>query len=165
MSIAKQQQYLESMVLTASSHRLHLMLIDVAIRMGRQADQALRQRDRANADRPLMKLLEILGEMVAGVRRVKSELNAQIESLYLFIYRCVAEAKINNDIGKLAEAMRLLEFERETWQQACDKSAPQSAGVSLGPMLGEAPAKTTGTRHVSPNRAASTAANRLSLEA
>jgi flagellar biosynthetic protein FliS len=165
MSIANQQQYLESMVLTASSHRLHLMLIDGAIRSGRQAESALRHGDRTSANRPLMKMLEILGEMVAAVRRVKSELNSQIESLYLFIYRCVVEAKINGEIGKLVEAMPLLEFERETWQQACDKSASQTAAESQRPMSEQNAAKASSGWHTSANRAASTVVSRLSLEA
>ena len=39
----QKSSYLESKVLTAPPHRLHLMLIEGAIRFGRQADEALQR--------------------------------------------------------------------------------------------------------------------------
>jgi flagellar protein FliS len=126
MSVANRDSYFEQRVLTASPHRLHLLLIEGAIRLGKRAEQSLQRGDRAEAAAPLARVLEIVGEMVAGVRRVKSDLNEQIEGLYLYLFRRVAEAKINDDVAKLAEAIRLLEFERETWQLACDQAASQS---------------------------------------
>src|SRR6516164_4956172 len=125
MSVENHEQYVTSKVMTASSHQLHLMLIDGAIRNGRQADELLRGNNALAATAPLMRTLEIIGEMLAGVRRVEGKLNKQIESLYLFIYRCAAEAKINSDREKLAEAMKLLVYERETWRMACDKVAAE----------------------------------------
>jgi flagellar protein FliS len=126
MSLANRDNYFEQRVLTASPHRLHLLLIEGAIRLGKRAEQSLQQGDTAEASAPLARVLEIIGEMLAGVRRIKSELNEQIEGLYLYLFRRVAEAKINDDITKLAEAIRLLEFERETWQLACDQAPSQS---------------------------------------
>jgi hypothetical protein len=43
----------------------------------------------------------------------------------------VTEAKINGDQAALGEALRLLEYERETWQLVCEKlnsAAPASNG-------------------------------------
>ena len=113
--------------MTAPSHRLHLMLIEGAIRFGRQAEETMRRGDMAAASAPLMKVIEIVGEMLAGVRGQKTELNKQIANLYWFMFRLVSEAKINDDVDKLAEALKLLEFERETWQLVCDKLASELA--------------------------------------
>ena len=113
--------YLESKVLTASPQRLHLLLIEGAIRFGRQADEALRRSDKVAASAPLLRTIDIVGEMLAEVRSIKSELNQKIADLYWFIFRRVSEAKINVDAAPLAEALRLLEFERQTWQLACEK--------------------------------------------
>ena len=99
--------YLESKVLTAPPQRLHLMLIEGAIRFGRQADEALRRGDEMAAAGPLLRVLDIVGEMLAGVRENKSELTLKIAELYLFMFRRVSEAKINADVAALGEALRL----------------------------------------------------------
>jgi flagellar protein FliS len=118
--------YLESKVLTASPQRLHLLLIEGAIRFGRQADESLRRGDKVAASAPLLRAIDIVGEMLAEVRSIKSELNQKIADLYWFIFRRVSEAKINADAAPLAEALRLLEFERQTWQLACEKLGSDS---------------------------------------
>jgi flagellar secretion chaperone FliS len=162
----RRDQYLESKVLTAPAHRLHLMLIEGAIRFGRQAEEALRRGDQSAADEPLMRVIDIVGEMLAGVREQKTDLNDRIAGFYLFIFRRVAEAKINNDVEKLAEALQLLDFERETWQMACDQVAAQAPGS-----IQQAPPSKPIVRkqkpampHLGGGHQASTA-NRLSLEA
>jgi len=121
MSHSQNTQYLAAKVLTAPPHRLHLMLIEGAIRYGRQAEAALRRGDRAAASEPLMRLIDVVGEMLAGVRESKTQLNQQIADFYLFLFRSVADAKVNDSVEKLSEALKLLEFERQTWQQVCDK--------------------------------------------
>jgi flagellar secretion chaperone FliS len=127
MTAAPRNQYLESKVLSAPSHRLHLMLIEGAIRRGNQAEEALRRGDLKAADKPLMQTIEIVGELLAGVRGRKTELNKQIADVYWFMFRLVSEAKINDDADKLSEALKLLEFERETWQLVCEKLGSEAA--------------------------------------
>lgn len=118
--------YLESKVLTATPQRLHLLLIEGAIRFARQAEDALRRGDEMAAAVPLLRVLDILGEMLVGVRENKSDLTQKIAEVYLFIFRRVSEAKINADAEALNEALRLLEFERQTWQQLCEKLGTDS---------------------------------------
>jgi flagellar protein FliS len=139
--------YLESKVLTASPQRLHLLLIEGAMRFGRQADEALRRGDKVAASAHLLRVIDIVGEMLAGVRSIKSDLNEKIADLYWFIFRRVSEAKINVEPAPLAEALRLLEFERQTWQLACEKiggdpsvaapAAPHSRSVDSTPSRGK----------------------------
>jgi flagellar protein FliS len=113
--------YLESKVLTATPQRLHLLLIEGAIRFGRQAEEALQRGDELAAAVPLVRVLDILGELLASVRTNKSDLTVKIADLYLFLFRQASKAKINADAAPLSEALRLLEFERQTWQLLCDK--------------------------------------------
>jgi flagellar protein FliS len=111
-----------------------LLLIEGAIRFGRQAEDALRRGDKVAAAAPLVRVIDIVGEMLAGVRSIKSELNQKIGDLYWFVFRRVSEAKINADTAPLAEALRLLEFERQTWQLACEKlGADSNAAVPTVP--------------------------------
>jgi flagellin-specific chaperone FliS len=77
-------------------------------------------------------MIDIVGEMLAGVRENKSDLNGRIGALYLFLFRRVTEAKINSDASALAEALQILDFERQTWQLICEKfgGAPPPVGGS-----------------------------------
>jgi flagellar protein FliS len=118
---AQQDEYFESKVMTAPAHKLHLMLIEGAIRFGRQAEAALRRGDVEAADEPLMRTIDIVGELLVGVREMKTELNTKLAELYLFVFRRVAEAKVNDDANTLADALQLLDYERETWQLVCQK--------------------------------------------
>lgn len=125
--------YLESKVLTAAPQRLHLMLIEGAIRFGRQAEAALQRGDNAAAAAPLVRVIDIVGEMLAGVREKKSDLNKNLTDLYWFLFRRVSEAKINADAVALAEALRLLEYERQTWQLLCEKLGGTGGSTAAGP--------------------------------
>ena len=131
MALPHRSQYLESKVLTAPSHRLHLMLIEGAIRYGKEAETALRQGDAVAADAPSMRLIDVISELLVGVRQSKTELNQKIAGLYLYLFRLVGAAKLNDDPEPLAEALHLLEFERQTWQLVCDKlgNEPASSGL------------------------------------
>ena len=133
MSLAQHSQYLESKVLTAPPYRLHLMLIEGAIRFGHQAEDALRRGDPLAAASPLLRVIDIVGEMLAGVRGQNSDINKTLADLYWFLFLRVSEAKIGSDAEKLADAMRLLEFERQTWQQVCDKLGTEPPPEFLPP--------------------------------
>jgi flagellar protein FliS len=134
---SQNSSYLESKVLTAPPQRLHLMLIEGALRFGRQAEEALRRGDETAAAAPLLRVIDLVGEMLAGVRGQKSNLNKTLADLYWFLFRRATEAKINSDSAALAELLRLLEYERQTWQLACEKFAADStfqethSGLSL----------------------------------
>ena len=106
-------------------------MIEGTLRFGAQAEEALRRDDCAAASIPLLRMIDILGELLAGVRQSKSDLNRKIADLYLYLFRIVAEAKINDDVEKLAEALELLEFERQTWQLVCQKLGPASPGTPV----------------------------------
>jgi flagellar secretion chaperone FliS len=125
----QQASYLESRILTAPPHRLHLMLIEGAIRFGRQAEEALKRGEPAVADASLMRVVDIVGEMLAGVRGEKTLLNRPLADFYWYLFRRVAEAKINSDTTALTESLRLLEYERQTWQLVCDKFGSTAAAV------------------------------------
>ncbi|HEX2477312.1 MAG TPA: flagellar export chaperone FliS [Lacipirellulaceae bacterium] len=118
---AQNAQYLESKALTAPSYRLHLMLIEGAIRFGRQAAEALQRGDQMAAATPMLRVVDIVGEMLAAVRGSASNVNKRLTELYWFLFRLASEAKIHSDLEKLAALMRLLEYERQTWQMLCDK--------------------------------------------
>jgi flagellar protein FliS len=137
--------YLESKVLTSTPQRLHLMLIEGAMRFGRQADEAMRRGDITVADGLLVRALDIVGEMLAGVRGNKTDLNHRLVDVYWFLFRRISEAKINSDAEALADSLRILEYERQTWLLVCEKfgsgggsvAAPHSKSFGMSDVRGK----------------------------
>jgi flagellar protein FliS len=125
--------YFESKVLTAPPQRLQLMLIEGAIRFTRQAQEAFRLGDRVAASAALLRTIDIVGELLAAARANNTDLNKKVADVYWFLFRRIGEAKINFDAVALAEALRLLEYERETWQLLCDKLSNSSPADAAPP--------------------------------
>ncbi|MEM6654231.1 MAG: flagellar export chaperone FliS [Planctomycetota bacterium] len=134
------RQYLENRVNTASPAQLHLMLIDGAIRFAGEAADRYEANDVDAASRPLRRAMDIASELLASVRHSETELNQKLASLYEFVFTRLTMAFVNTDRDKLAEAVRILEVQRETWRQACEKSSGASShGASAPGPTSEAP--------------------------
>jgi hypothetical protein len=60
---------------------------------------------------------------------VAPELVANVAAVYNFVFRSLIEAGLKRDAGKLENAVRVLEIERETWRQVCERlGAPLEIG-------------------------------------
>jgi len=136
MSVIEQNPYLEAKILAAPPHRLHLMLLEGAICHGRKAEEALRRGDAQAAATPLLRLIDIAGELLAGVREQRTDVNKKLAELYWYLFRRVSEAKIHSDAAPLAEALRLLEYERETWTLVCQKLSSEPAAAATAKNAG-----------------------------
>lgn len=116
------EQYFNSSVLTATPQKLHLMLIEGAIRFSLLTkhlwDQEDKQIERHDA---MLRIIDIVGELLAGIRLSKEPLAKEIEPVYTFILRNVSESCFDTNLEKLDDAVRILEIERETWSQLCVK--------------------------------------------
>jgi len=137
MSQPSNNQYLDGKVLTASQPRLHLMLLDGALRFGRQAKEVWDDENFLDADTLLGRVAGILDEMTRAVTVGSEESSKQLEEQYAFIYRELAACRINRSVEKLDSCLKLLGFERETWLLACKKYEVDSAnpGVPSVPHL------------------------------
>jgi flagellar protein FliS len=115
-------RYLDARVTTASQPELHLMLLDGALRFGRQAQQTARAADQgAEYERLLGRTLDIVEELVRSVAVASTDASKRLEEEYAFAFRQLAAAQIGRDADALESGLRLLAFERETWKLACDK--------------------------------------------
>ena len=123
-------RYLDGRVQTASQPELQLILLDGALRFGRQAEQLWNDADqRLECDHLLTRLTDILEALVQGLAITESDVSKRLAEEYAFAFRQVAIAQLNHDAAPLALALRLLDFEREAWRLACDqlKSIPAPA--------------------------------------
>jgi len=119
--------YLETDVNTATPHKLRLMLIDGGLRFARlvlerwENDCPLEGRDACRRCR------NILLELLSSLNTNDSEIAQQSADLYLFLIQSVTQAEIDNDPTGIHDVIRVLEIERRTWQEVCDKHPQATA--------------------------------------
>jgi len=109
--------YLRTKILTASREELRLMLYDGAIKFCRQAIDALDKKQIENSYNCLMRAQKIVLELSTSLKHeVDPELCAKLSGLYTYIYKLLVEANLNHTTKQVEEALKLLEYEKETWQ-------------------------------------------------
>lgn len=126
MMTDKNREYLEARIQTANSAQLHMMLLDGALRFAREAEKGVLRAEELAYHAPLMRTMDIVEELLAGVRHSDDELNEKLAGLYTFVYMRLMSVYVNGDKQMMAEALRVLEFQRETWRQAVDKLATET---------------------------------------
>ena len=135
---AAREEYLTTEVFTAAPQKLHLMLIEAAIRFARQAERHLQAREYEPAFQALIRSQEIVTQLIAGLApNLESPLVRRIGSVYAFVHRTLIHASVRRDDRKLAEAIRVLEIERETWRLVCERLGTER--IDPAPENGAAP--------------------------
>jgi flagellar protein FliS len=110
-------------VMTAPPQKLHLMLIEGAIRSVHKARQHWAAAEDQQAGEALIRAQEIVAQMLAGFRReADPELVDLVAAVYSFVYHGLVEASLRRDDARLADCLRILEIERDTWRQLCERS-------------------------------------------
>ena len=124
MSPAARDSYFENEVLTATPQKLHLMLIEAAIRLANQTIEHWREGRETQAAEAIVRCQRILAEMFKGLRPdLMPDLISKVAKVYNFMHRSTVEAQIQRDPQRLTEVVRVLEIERETWRQVCEQLA------------------------------------------
>lgn len=129
--------YLETEVTTASQPKLRLMLIEAALRLAHQSLQCWEESLPDPAFRPLSSLRKIILELFTSVETDDCQLVANIQSLYLYLFRTVTEAQLAGDAQKIRDVVRILEIERETWRVLTQRFV--SEGMALEPLESQPP--------------------------
>jgi len=133
MRHSARENYLATEVLTAPPQKLQLMLIEAAIRFVERARQHWRAGQTEQGFEAVAGAEDILGEMMAGLNRdIDGDLVGKTASVYLFVFRSLMEANFRKDEGKLDDALRVLEVERDTWRQVCARLGPTAATAKAG---------------------------------
>ncbi len=128
MQSTARDQYLYTDVNTATAERLQLLLIEGALRLANRARQHWQQGRKDRAIRALLEAQAILVHMMGVIdRQTGGELAARVSAVYEFIYRSLVKAGYYHDESALDDAVRVLEIERQTWRQVCDKLAAHIA--------------------------------------
>jgi flagellar secretion chaperone FliS len=140
MPSSARDNYLTTEVTTAPPQKLHLMLIEAALRFSERARRHWEAHEDELALDSLLHAQEVVNELMCGLNReLDSALVGKAAALYLFVFRCLVEAGHRHDGKKLADAIRVLEIDRETWRQVCEKMAVHhdvDGPTTVGPQMG-----------------------------
>jgi flagellar protein FliS len=130
MTQPSRDQYLESKVLTASQPQLHMMLLDGALRFGRNAKEIWAEgADFQQVDQKLARMADIVDELTHGTATAEQEVSKQLEEQYAFIYRELASCRINQTPKQLDNCLKLLAYQRETWKLATENVDAEPASM------------------------------------
>jgi flagellar protein FliS len=114
--------YLETQVLTASPERLHLMVIDAAIRFARQAVAAVENKDIEAGFHALARSRSCVNEILTGIATDPNpELAERLRGLFIFVQQSLARADLLRDSQLIRDALTILETHRQTWQALIDR--------------------------------------------
>lgn len=120
--------YLETQVLTSPPQKLQLILIEAAIRFAKKAEALRNQGEEVAACEAIGRSQKIVSEIIGGLNQeVDPKLVGQIASIYIFISQSLSQANLPENAQQLADAIRILEEERTTWQLVCKKISAEGA--------------------------------------
>lgn len=125
--------YLETQINTATPQRLRLMLIEGAIRYGQQAIDFWHQDRGEDGLAALLRCQAVVAELLGGVREDGSLLTRQVIDIYVFLSLQLNEAEMNADPQRIEAVVRVLQEERQTWQELCQQlpEAPQPVAMEI----------------------------------
>ncbi|MFP4144395.1 MAG: flagellar export chaperone FliS [Phycisphaeraceae bacterium] len=145
MSATAANPYLRTKILTARPEELRLMLYDGALKFCRQGKAAIEKKDFEASYGALMRAQKIVLELNSSLKHdADPELCGRLASLYTYIYRRLVDANMTREVEIVDEAIRLIDYERETWRMLMEKigggrnapapSAPSAPGAPGGPV-------------------------------
>jgi flagellar protein FliS len=116
------QNYLQADVSTATPQKLQLLLIEAAIKNIHRTKQCWKDQRFDDGVETLSRAQDIITEILCSLdREGNPEIAKKLASIYLFIFRRLAEGGMSHDEQKLDDALRILGSERETWRLVCEK--------------------------------------------
>lgn len=134
--------YYENQILTAPPQQLRLMLIDGAIRFGKEALELWDHDQWDAATEAFARCRDIVEELLQSIQTQASPLAKQVSDLYNYLFRLLAEAQIRRDRSKMDEFLSLFETERETWRLVCEQATDTTSAADI-PTFGSVAVPTT----------------------
>ena len=129
MQSSIRDNYLETEVMTATPQKLQYMLIEAAIRNLQRGKHLRSEEQHEEACEVLIRAQAIVTQILTGLNKeVDAGLTRKVASIYMFVFRTLNEAQAGRDSSKIDECIRVLEVERETWRQLCEKLEQEQPG-------------------------------------
>lgn len=126
------EEYLVSSVMTAPPERLHLLVVEAALRYSRIGREAILEKKFDRAFASLSKARECVTEMLTGIRPDPNpELANRLKGLFLFCHNTLLQGDLQHDAAQIDNAIKVLEIHRDTWRELIVRLAGQPAATPL----------------------------------
>ena len=128
------ENYVQGEVFTATPQKLQLLLIEAAMKNIHRTKQAWLDQRYDDGFESLTRAQDIVAEILCSLDvEGNPEIAKKLASIYIFIFRRLAEGGMEHSQEKLDDALRILTSERETWKLVCEKfgaTQDSSSGTS-----------------------------------
>tara|TARA_Y100000589_G_C27029373_1_gene578334 strand:+ start:204 stop:686 length:483 start_codon:yes stop_codon:yes gene_type:complete len=125
--------YTRTQILTSSPAKLRGLLLQRAVQEAHGLRQAVESGDGEQILAHGNLLRRMVLELMSGVAEdVDLELLQHLQGITVYLYRKIGEASGQRDDEAANEVVALLEFEKETWDQATARLLGQDDGASPG---------------------------------
>ncbi|MBX3423846.1 MAG: flagellar protein FliS [Pirellulaceae bacterium] len=114
--------YLYQEVMSASPLRLRWMLIQRAEELCGLVRQLWDGQEQAQGDGWLLRIRDILGELLGGVCDSANPVSRPVADFYVYLIKLITEIESDRDRTKLQTLQELLHLENETWEQVVRNS-------------------------------------------
>lgn len=131
--------YLQQEVLSASPVRLRWMLIRRAEEVCNLVIQLWNEQLFSHGDQWLLRIREILGELLDGIQDPSNPVSRQVADFYIFLLQLTCEVEESRNTDRLLIMRDLLAIESETWRLLVEKqgredgAGPRTAGEFTPP--------------------------------
>ncbi|TWT79072.1 flagellar protein FliS [Planctomycetes bacterium CA13] len=134
----KSDEYLDSMIRSASPGRLRLMLLERSVEVARKLAEDWRSDDgKKGSNEQSLRLLDLITELLSGVTSDEG-VCGKIADLYVFLSKHLINAELSSDADAIDDIRLVLEVEAETWRLvvanengAVSQAATASGGLNL----------------------------------
>jgi flagellar protein FliS len=134
MNSEARDEYLTHQVMTATPERLQLMLVEAAVNAAQRAQSLWENGWDETVSSAILRSQRIVAQVLSRLAvNGQTPLVGQVASVYGFVYRALITAHVERNAAKLADALAILEMERDTWRQVCSRegSAPPAAHIDI----------------------------------
>lgn len=123
-------RYLENQVMTASPQRLHLMVVDGAVRHANRALEAIETSNWETMHLELNTALDFVAEIIGGLDETQApELVRSLKGLFAFVIRNLMYADMERSAQRLQDAISILKSHRETWLELLESLQESNAAA------------------------------------
>jgi flagellar secretion chaperone FliS len=128
-----QEAFLKQEVESASPAKLRFLLLQKAHGLSVVVQDLWKQKKFDEADQWVLRIQDIVTELLAGIVDPKHELAQITSDLYIFMSKLIAAVAIERDAEALHNVTEILEIEMETWSMFVRKEMIESQGAALVP--------------------------------
>lgn len=110
--------YKQAAVNTASPEKLLIMLFNGGIKFIHLAEQAIKAKDYTAANKWLLKVQDILVELINTLDMRQGEISENLRRLYEFYLQEVVQVNLHKDSARLGPVLEFFILFRDTWTEA-----------------------------------------------